>query len=317
MPTAVPAEREFLERGDRLLGAAFSETHLLRVAAEFLAEPDRRRVHQMGATDLDHVVKFRRFGGERGFQFFERRNEALLELLGRADVDRGWDHVVARLPHVDVIVRVNRIARADRFAGQLAAAVRDHFVRVRVRARAGTGLENVERKMFVELALGHFFRGLHDERAALRIEQTKIVIGLRGRPFDQTERANERPRKTLAADREIQDRALRRSAVERGFRDGHFAHRILFHAGLAGTHAVRWTVIFAGRRRDPGVTIARLRFLENRDEHRRNILQEILRLGAIEQGGVLPEFVRDLVDDEGAAIGQRIVGFLEQGALFS
>ena len=85
-------------------------------------------------------------------QFFERRDEAILQLFRRADVDRGWDHVVARLTHVDVVVRVNRIARADRLAGQLAAAIGDDFVRVGVRARAGAGLENVEREMLVELA---------------------------------------------------------------------------------------------------------------------------------------------------------------------
>ena len=37
-------------------------------------------------------------------------------LLGRADVDRGWNDVVARLTHVDVIVRVNRLAGADRLS---------------------------------------------------------------------------------------------------------------------------------------------------------------------------------------------------------
>ena len=66
----------------------------------------------------------------------------------------------------------------------------------------------------------------------------KVVIGLRGRPFQQAKRANEGPRKTPAAHRKIQDRALGRRAVESEFRDGHFAHRILFDASLAGAHAV-------------------------------------------------------------------------------
>ena len=167
---------------------------LLRVAGEFLPEPDRRRIHQMSAADLDDVPKFLRLRVERAVQFFQRRHETIFQLFGRADVNGGWDHVVARLAHVDVIVRMNGLARADRFAGELAAAVRDHFVRVRVRARAGTGLENVEREMFVELALDHFFRRLDDERAAMGVEQTEIVIRLRRGPFDQTERANERPR---------------------------------------------------------------------------------------------------------------------------
>ena len=68
------------------------------------------------------------------------------------------------------------------------------------------------------------------------------------------------------------------------------------------------------RRRDPRMAIPRLRLLKNRDEHRRNILQTILRFGAIEKGGVLPEFVRHLVNDEGAARPERVVRILEQSA---
>ena len=177
------AKGELLQRGDRLLRAPFPGTNLLRVTAEFLAEPDRRCVHQMGPTDLDHVVEFGRFRGQRVAEFLEGRDETMPELLRGADVDGRRDHVIARLPHVDVIVRVNRFARADRFAGQLAATIGNDFVRVRVRARARAGLENVERKMLVELAFHDFLGRLHDERAALGIEQTEIVIGLRRGPF--------------------------------------------------------------------------------------------------------------------------------------
>ena len=152
-------------------------------------------------------------------------------------MDRGRNHVVARLSHVDVIVRVHRIFGADLFAGELAATVRDHFVRVCVCARAGTGLENVEREMFVELSFRDFFGRLDDERRAVMIEQAEIRVRLRRRPFDQAECANEWSRKTLAANRKIQNRALRRSTVERGLRHGHFAHRVLFHASGSGLHA--------------------------------------------------------------------------------
>ena len=114
------AEGELSQRVDRLLGTPFPGTNLLRVTAEFLAEPDRRCVHQMGPTDLDHVVEFVRFRGQRVAEFLQGRDETILELLRGADVNGRRDHVVARLPHVDVIVRVNQFARADRFAGQLA-----------------------------------------------------------------------------------------------------------------------------------------------------------------------------------------------------
>ena len=61
-------------------------------------------------------------------------------------------------------------ARADLLAGQLRAAVGNHFVRVRVRARAGTSLKNVERKMLVQFPLDHFFGRLHDQRRAFGVE---------------------------------------------------------------------------------------------------------------------------------------------------
>ena len=98
---------------------------------------------------------------------------------------------------------MNRIFRADRFSGELATTVRDHLVGVRVRARVRTGLENVEREMFVEFAFHDFFRRLHDQRAAFGVEQAEIVIGLGRRPFDQPKCANKRPGKTITADRKI------------------------------------------------------------------------------------------------------------------
>ena len=55
--------------------------------------------------------------------------------------------------------------------------------------------------------------------------------------------------------------------------------------------------------------------VENGDEHWRNILEDVLGFGAIEEGGVLPEFVRDLVDNETAAISQGFISFLQQGPM--
>src|SRR6187551_3227151 len=52
------------------------------------------------------------------------------------------------------------------------------------------------------------------------------------------------------------------------------------------------------------------------DEHRRDILQNVFRLGAIEQGRVLPQLVRDLINNEAASVGQRFVRLLQESALF-
>ncbi len=132
---------------------------------------------------------------------------------------------------------MNRIARADCLFLELTTSVRNDLVRVGIGARAGTGLKNVEWKVVVELTLNHFLRSLDDERGAMRIEQTKIVIRLRRSPFEQTEGANERPGKSITADGKIQNRALRRSTVKSGLRNGHLAHRVLLHPHCPAAHA--------------------------------------------------------------------------------
>ena len=58
-----------------------------------------------------------------------------------------------------------------------------------------------------------------------------------------------------------------------------------------------------------------IQLMENRDEHRGDILEKILRLRAIEERGVLAQLVRDLIDDEMAALRERLIRFREQGAL--
>src|ERR1700736_4266096 len=101
----------------------------------------------MGPPNLDDLPKFFRLRFQGPLQFLQRWYQTVLQLFRAANVNGRWDHVVARLAHVDVIVRMDELARADRFARQLRATIRDHFVRLCVRARAGTGLENVEREM--------------------------------------------------------------------------------------------------------------------------------------------------------------------------
>src|SRR5215471_6904733 len=43
--------------------------------------------------------------------------------------------------------------------------------------------------------------------------------------------------------------------------------------------------------------LCRRYFVKHRDKHRRNILQKIFRFIALENGGVLPQLIGDLVDD--------------------
>ena len=64
----------------------------------------------MSAADLNDLPKLVALFVERAVQPLQRGNKTILELLGRADVDDRWNHVVARLAHVDVIVGMDGFA---------------------------------------------------------------------------------------------------------------------------------------------------------------------------------------------------------------
>jgi len=55
--------------------------------------------------------------------------------------------------------------------------------------------------------------------------------------------------------------------------------------------------------------------VKHRDKHWRDILQKIFRFGALENGGVLPQLVGDLVNDKLAVRLKRLVRFSQQCAL--
>src|SRR5437879_4441681 len=62
----------------------------------------------------------------------------------------------------------------------------------------------------------------------------------------------------------------------------------------------------------PHTSIQHICFPKNRDEHRRNVLQKIFRLRLIENGGVLFQLVRNLVDDEAAVRSEGFMRFLQE-----
>src|SRR4051794_24210217 len=70
-----------------------------------------------------------------------------------------------------------------------------------------------------------------------------------------------------------------------------------------------------GRAERTAVSVEPTHFVEDRDKHRRNILEDVFGFGAIEKGRMLPEFVGDLVNDKAAAVVQSFIRFFEQGSL--
>ena len=76
------------------------------VAPELLPQPDRGRVHQVRAPDLDDVAKLGGLRLEGRRQFIKGGPEPGAERNRDAHMQRGWDEVVRRLAEVDVVVRM-------------------------------------------------------------------------------------------------------------------------------------------------------------------------------------------------------------------
>ena len=113
------------------------------VGGEFLAEADRGRILQVGPARLHDPVKRLAFGRERPRETGERLGQRR-QLRQGTEPNRGGDHVVRGLGHVDVIIRMDRLVLAAPAAQQLIGAVREHLIAIHVVGRAGTRLIRID-----------------------------------------------------------------------------------------------------------------------------------------------------------------------------
>ncbi len=151
------ADRQFQHRRQRHPRPAKRTLQLPRQAAELLAERQRRGVDQVRATDLQHVLPRRRLLAQRPRALPQRRQQLLLDRQGDGEVDRRGKDVVGALPHVDVIVGMDRLGRGEAIAaGQFDRPIRNHLVDVHVRRGAGAGLKDIDRELIVKAAVGDF-----------------------------------------------------------------------------------------------------------------------------------------------------------------
>jgi hypothetical protein len=157
----------------------------------------------VGSSDLDDWVEPLGLLARLGSQVIQGRLKIVLESLGDGDVDGCGNHIVGGLPHVDLIVGVDRIMRTEAPPGQLDRPVGDHFVGVHVGACSGAGLEDVQDKLAVEPAVDDLLRGANDQLCRLGIELAQIAIDPGGSLFYQTQRTNEPPPETVSAYRKI------------------------------------------------------------------------------------------------------------------
>ena len=206
--------------------------HLSGIAGKFLAQGERRGIHGVGAADFDDLGEFFRLLGERGVQPHERRQQMAVDFDCRGDMHGARDRVVGRLAHIDVIVGMHQLFRAEFAAERQIGGVRDHLVDVHIALGAGAGLPHQQRKMLIQLAVGDVLRHRDDRLGAPGVEAAEIAVDLGGGALDQAERAHDFDRHALAADAEIMQRALGLRAPQSVGGDSERPEGVAFDASL-------------------------------------------------------------------------------------
>ena len=154
-------------------------------------------------------------------------------------IDRGRDvhgrgkGVVRRLRHVDVVVGMNRRLAAERRAGELAAAVGDHFVHVHVELRAAAGHPHVQREHVVVLAGEDLVADLNDQLVRLVVEPLAGMVGVGGGFLQDGIGGDHLARDQILADAEMLERALGLCAPELVGRNIDLAETVGFLSDVA------------------------------------------------------------------------------------
>jgi len=207
---------------------------LAGIARKFLAEPDRRRVLQVRPAGFDDRHELFRFGVERALEIGESRHQLFVDRHQCRELYRRGDDVIARLAHVDVVVWMHRVVRAERLTEDLVSAVGDHLVGVGVGRRPRTGLEDIDHEILVKLAFLDFLRRLLDRISEARLQQPQLSVDQRRGTLDLGQRPDEAPRQSKSADREVLSSSLGARAVKGVRGNSNLAHGVSLdsHASL-------------------------------------------------------------------------------------
>src|SRR3954454_1529184 len=186
VPTAVPpiarrhrapgpapraADRRAAQAGRRRAQRRLHLLELVDVAGELLSERQRRRILEMRTSDLDDVTERVALARERRAQRLHRRQHLIVQRLSGGDVHRGREHVVGRLPHVDIVVRMDEALGAALAAEELGGTIGEHLIDVHVALRAGAGLPHHQWKFAVVLGGEHLVGRAPDGFGLALIEQ--------------------------------------------------------------------------------------------------------------------------------------------------
>ena len=244
-PDRRPAERHLEQLG---LGGPRPAERLLDlagVAAELLAEPDRRRVLEVRPAGLDDRPELLLLGDQRRCGAARGRAAARSSIAIAAD---SWSAV--GIVSFELWQRLtSSFGWTFRPPEPGRREVGDDLVHVGVGRGAEPGLVDVDRELVVVVAVGDRCGGRRDRRRRRPASsRPSCAVRLGGGQLDQGQRPEEAARASLAGDREVQDGPLGRGAVQGVGRDLHLAHRIALGAGGGGRCLGHGPIV--GRRAD-------------------------------------------------------------------
>src|SRR5438270_277090 len=98
--------------------------------------------------------------------------------------------IVGGLSVIDVIVGMDALVLAEPTAKNLLRPIRDHLVRIHVKANAGSGLKYVHNKFAIPLTVNHFLCGGDDGVGYLGIHKTEFLVSFGGGAFNHGDGAN-------------------------------------------------------------------------------------------------------------------------------
>ncbi len=117
----------------------------------------------MRAADFDDGVPVLGLLSQRIRQTPQRGEQIVLDLLREGHVHGCGKRVVGALPHIDMVVGVNRFFALESIPlGQLNRSVRNHLVAIHVARRSRTGLEHVHREFPIQFSFRYLATGTQE-----------------------------------------------------------------------------------------------------------------------------------------------------------
>ena len=169
----------------------------------------------MGAADLDDRHPGLTFGIEGIRQGIECREQSLLQLLGRGDMDGSGEHIIGGLRPIDVVIGMNRPVTAEGSARCLGGQIADHLVDVHVGLGPASGLPDPKRELIVVLAVGNGIGRFADQLNLLMAQKFMLTIHRGAGALDPGQGLDDFEGNPFIADREVLERPLGLGPPER------------------------------------------------------------------------------------------------------